>query len=127
MGKVRVGIARASAVAQIAEPLVSVASDSAISSLQKMIKQYDVGTIVVGLPRSLQGDETSQTAWVRQWVQQAKTQINLPFFWQDEALTSKIAEAQQLAHKKTNDVDSLAAAIILQDFLDTPEADRIVC
>jgi RNase H-fold protein (predicted Holliday junction resolvase) len=50
-----------------------------------------------------------------------KTLVKLPFYWQDEALTSRTAERQPSAAG----ADAGAAAIILQDFLDTDENDRV--
>jgi putative Holliday junction resolvase len=127
VGLKRTGIARASSVAKLAEPLLTVPTTEVLKTVKELIEEYDVGTIVVGLPRNLQGDDTKQTTWVRDWVQHAKSKIGLSFYWQDEALTSKIAEARKLTHKRPHDIDSLAAAIILQDFLDSEEAERVIC
>ena len=127
VGHKRIGVARASSSAKIAEPLVTIQASEGLERLQQIIKQESAGTVVVGLPRSLQGDDTAQTIWVREWVDAAKKKIKLPFYWQDEALTSQIAEAERKAHKSPHEIDSLAAAIILQDFLDAPEAERSLC
>jgi RNase H-fold protein (predicted Holliday junction resolvase) len=53
--------------------------------------------------------------------------VNLPFYWQDEALTSQAADKIQNSKSKAQNIDehSLAAAIILQDFLDGAENDRV--
>jgi putative Holliday junction resolvase len=127
VGQKRIGVARASSVAKLAEPLTAIKTFEGLDKLQQIVKQESAGTIVVGLPRSLQGDDTAQTTWVRGWVDGAKKRIKLPFYWQDEALTSHIAEAERQAHKSPHDVDALAAAIILQDFLDAPETQRSLC
>lgn len=127
IGTVRTGIARASSRAKIAEPLFSAPTNGLIATLLKLVSQYNIGTIVVGLPRNLEGNNTSQTTWVHQWVEGAKKQLNVRFFWQDEALTSKIAEASQVRGKKTIDTDALAATIVLHDFLNTPESQRVIC
>ena len=127
VGGTRTGIARASAVARIAQPLETVETKQVLSRLSELIDEYAVDTIVVGLPRSLDGNDTDQTRWVRQWMVGAKEKINKPFYWQDEALTTKLAELKAKTSKKTQDTDALAAAVILQDFLDTPEAERVVC
>src|SRR5206468_289609 len=84
VGSQRVGIARGSSLARIAEPLKTVSAQEAIVELKKLETQID--GIVVGLPRGLDGQETAQTKMVRQWAHQAKAQINTPFYWQDEAL-----------------------------------------
>lgn len=127
IGAARTGIARASAVARLPEPLETVETGKLLPRLEEIIKQQPTGLIVVGLPRSLEGKDTKQTQWVRSWVTDAKDRIDLPFYYQDEALTTHLAEAQAAAHKKPADADSLAAAIILQDFLDTPEPERVIC
>lgn len=124
VGLKRTGIARASNVARLAEPLKTVATEEAIETVVGYLKEHEVEAIAVGLPRNLKGDDTEQTTWVRGWVDGAKQRIATPLYWQDEALTS--VKAADLKSKK-NDIDSVAAAVILQDFLDTPEAERVVC
>jgi putative Holliday junction resolvase len=129
IGKARTGIARASSLARLAEPLMTIETANLIKTLEELIKEHDYHVIVVGLPRNLQGNETSQTEWARHWVDKAKKELAAEFYWQDEALTTKIAEASQLSEGKkiAQGTDALAAAIILQDFLDTPEANRVGC
>jgi putative Holliday junction resolvase len=129
VGQKHTGIARASSGARLAEPLMSVETARVLKTLEDLIKKQDIDSIVIGLPRNLSGNDTTQTQWVRDWVKRAKDRIDLPFFWQDEALTSKVATSRELMKKQQAkaDIDSLAAAIILQDFLDTPEAERVVC
>lgn len=125
VGMQRTGIARGSAMAKIAQPLFSVGTDELIDNLKTLIVAHKADAVVVGLPRNLKGDDTKQTDWVREWATSAKDKVKLPFYWQDEALTSVNAEAMQ-SKTKTKDIDSLAAAIILQDFLDSPEQQRIL-
>jgi putative Holliday junction resolvase len=127
VGLKRTGIARASETARLSEPLMTVSTTDIVRKLKDLTEEYNISAIVVGLPRNLQGSSTQQTNWVRDWVSHVKQKIDLPFYWQDEVLSTKIAEAKKLTYKKIHDVDSLAAAIILQDFLDTPEANRMVC
>ena len=124
VGMKMTGVARGAMVARLAEPLHSVATTDLMNELKILVGRFKADTIVVGLPRSLNGQETAQTQWVRQWVAGAKRELELPFYWQDEALTSKIAEAEASIHKKPADSHALAAAILLQDFLDSKEADR---
>jgi putative Holliday junction resolvase len=127
VGLKRTGIARASEIARLAEPLRTVPTTEVLKVLKDLIEEYNVSAVVVGLPRNLQGNNTQQTNWVRDWVDHAKAKLDLPFYWQDEVLSSKIAEAKKQSYKKPHDIDSLAAAVILQDFLQTPEASRMVC
>ena len=127
VGRARTGIARASNIARLAEPLMTVETDKALNTIKDLIREQDVEAIVIGLPRNMKSDDTAQTEWVRDWVKKAKDHVRAPFYWQDEALTSKLAESSPLKLKKGQTADALAAAIILEDFLDTTEAERVVC
>lgn len=115
VGSARVGIARGASIAKIADPLKTVTAAQAVEEINALAKQCSAHGIVAGLPRNLDGNDTDQTKLVRQWVADAKQKIKLPFYWQDEALTSH-----------GTDDDAQAAAVILQDFLNAPEADRVV-
>lgn len=119
LGTKYTGIARGSNLAKIAEPLISLKTDTLIAHLKKIIKDNDVSAVVVGLPRNLSGNDTDQTRWVRQWVNEAKKDFKVPFFWQDEALTSVNARGNPKA-----DEHSMAAAMILQDFLNANDQER---
>lgn len=124
LGSVRVGLARGNSAARIAEPVKTVPAQQAISEILEMAKQNKSSGIVVGLPRSLDGSETHQTKSVRSWASNLRDKTNLQIFWQDEALSSINAETDKDLSNKVG-VDALAAAVILQDFLDSPEDDRV--
>jgi putative Holliday junction resolvase len=72
------------------------------------------------LPRGLDGQETTQTKIVEAFIYQLKSKIDLPIHIQDEAVTSKQAEAELQARGQgynKEDIDALAATYILQDWL----------
>ena len=125
VGSVRTGLARGTNMARLAEPVRTVDTDIAVEAIAELAKELEAVGVVVGRPRSLAGKDTQQTDWVKNWVEGAKSQIKLPFYAQDEALTSVHAEPETLKSKATLGVDAHAAALILQDFLDTPETDRV--
>ena len=126
LGLKRTGIARGNSLVRLAHPLMSVETEKLKHTLKDLIEQHGASGIVVGLPRSLSGHETSQTGWVRDWVRWAKGKFDLPFYFQDEALSSQVAAAGRSYHKNPRDIDAVAAAVILQDFLDNSEAERVV-
>jgi putative holliday junction resolvase len=125
VGQARTGIARASSAARLAQPLETIPTGEVLKKLKIMAERNSFDALVVGLPRSLQGKDTAQTAWVRQWVDGLKEAFEVPIFWQDEALTTKEALSYKRDNKSSVDENALAAAVILQDFLDTPEANRM--
>jgi len=127
VGEKWIGVARGSTAAKLAEPLTTIETNEASKNLQELINNHKAAALVVGLPRNLSGDDTAQTDWVRQWVDQLKNRIDLPVLWQDEALTSKQAEISKPKAKSPFDDHALAAATILQDFLDSPAAGEVGC
>ena len=123
VGKVKTGIARASTVARLAEPLMTVPTGDVPKTLDELIKKHDVKTVVVGLPRNLNGQETDQTKWVRGWIAGLKPQLpGINFHWQDEALTTQQA-AKSVGKNITE--DAMAASIILQDYLQTSQVSEV--
>ena len=94
---------------------------SELAGLQEMSESVDV--IVVGLPRRLSGEPNEQTARVRALSSLLAARTSLPIVLQDERLTSH--EAEQLRAQREPDwrkrkarLDEMAAALILQDYLD---------
>ncbi|OGL35831.1 hypothetical protein A3F65_02375 [Candidatus Saccharibacteria bacterium RIFCSPHIGHO2_12_FULL_47_16b] len=126
VGQVRTGLARASSMAKLAEPLTTIPTDQLTSRLKKLANQ-GTSQIVVGLPRNLAGGDTAQTRWLRQWIKSAKAIIpEVKFYLQDEALTSLEARSKKLESSKHVDEHAVAAALILQDWLDQSDRRRQV-
>lgn len=121
VGAKRVGVAVANVHARLARPLTTVANDEKVwETLADICHQETVGTLVVGLPRGLDGQETDQTRYCRAFADEAEQRLGLPVSLQDEALTSYAAETE-LKDKglpaDRGDVDALAATYILEDYL----------
>ena len=72
------------------------------------------------MPRGLDGQRTEQTIYTENFVQELKSHLKLPVYTQDEAVTSRKAEEELTKRGKQytkEDIDSLAATYILDDFL----------
>ena len=119
VGERKIGVARAHHIARVADPLTTLPNnDSFNEKLIKIIKEYDVSLVVVGLPRGLEGQDTAQTEYVRKFMEALSLPVQYTF--QDEAVTSVNAEAQLKRAGKAyakEDIDSMAASIILSDYL----------
>jgi len=128
VGGVRIGVAIAHAIARLPRPLTTLdaTAPDVLAQLERIIHVEEIGRIVVGLPRNLQGQDTEQTAVVQAFAAGLES-LGLPISFQDEALTSRKAEAELNARGKAynkGDIDSLAATYILEDWLavnPTPE------
>ena len=88
-----------------------------------IVKEYNVVLVIVGLPIGMKGQETAQTKHVRKFADDL-TKIGIKVALQDERLTSvsakrSILEQQKKASKNKGLVDQTAAAILLQQYIDT--------
>ncbi len=94
-----------------------------LSSLAELCEQFDVRSIVLGLPLRLDGTEGDAAQEVRRVARNLRLSLKIPLYFQDERLTSKDAESslRQLglrAAEIPDRIDSEAASIILSDFLE---------
>ncbi|NCU37762.1 Holliday junction resolvase RuvX [Candidatus Saccharibacteria bacterium] len=123
VGEKRIGVALADATVKIAVVYDTLVVDGGeLGQIAQIIEKEGVGTIVIGLPRNQSGDTTKQTEIVRQFGDDVAT-LGVPVIYQDESLTSVHAEGllkkQNKPYTKAQ-VDSLAACLILQDYLEDP-------
>jgi putative Holliday junction resolvase len=122
VGSKRVGVAVASLQARLPRPLVTlqVTDDGLLPALEALVRSEDVGRLVVGLPRGMEGQQTAQTEYTLRFSKTLQEHFDLPIDMQDEALTSIRAEEElQKRGKpyKPADIDALAATYILEDWL----------
>ncbi|MBH1956023.1 Holliday junction resolvase RuvX [Candidatus Saccharibacteria bacterium] len=124
VGERRIGVAVADTVIRIPVALETIEVDgSELTAIAKIVTLDNIDTIVVGYPRNQSGEPTAQTTYVLQFAQQLKDMA--PVVFQDESLTSVIAEQQLKADKRPytkGDIDARAATLILQDYLEIHHA-----
>ena len=87
------------------------------------VKEYAVETIVVGLPKNMNGTEGPSCDMAKEFAAEVEKAVDTPIVFWDERLTSRIAEnamieADLSRKKRKQKVDSLAAILILQNYLD---------
>jgi putative Holliday junction resolvase len=126
VGTKRIGVAVSDLSTRFPRPLTTIQADTnPVEQLQGLVGREGAVGLVIGLPRGLDGQETAQTQLVRTFAEGLKGQINLPQYWQDEAVTSRQAEEELKSRGKPyqkGDIDALSATYILEDFLrDNPE------
>lgn len=125
VGSKRIGIAASNDVARIASPLLTLnVGDNVMKDIAELIDKHQATELVIGLPRGLEGQETAQTKYVRNFADKLKQCIDIPMHFQDEALSSVMAEEQLLVKGNYTkaDIDKLAATQILDDFLNNKRA-----
>lgn len=121
VGEKRIGVAVADTTVRIAVPFTTLLVDGTeIEAINEILIKENADTLVIGYPRNQLGESTAQTSYVEQFAQKLEDSVATIVF-QDESLTSVMAEDQLKAHKKPYskaDIDAQAAAIILQDYLE---------
>jgi putative Holliday junction resolvase len=131
-GERRIGLALSDATGLLASPWKKLPNDANIRAAARRIAdevralQADeraLDTIVIGLPRRLNGESTEQTARVRELARLLEAELQISIALQDERLTSHEADALLAARerdwrRRKDQLDAMAAALILQDYLD---------
>ena len=138
VGQRRIGVAVSDASGTLARPLGALqvhgvgaaAVDAAVEQIARLAAEDDnISLLVVGLPRRLDGTANDMTAPVEQFARALEERTRLPVALQDERLSSVEAESRLARREKDwrarkTQLDAAAAAVILQDFLDSQHASR---
>lgn len=131
-GERRIGLALSDPTGLLASPWKKIQNDGNVGAaaerlaveVNALVAEADgLDAIVIGLPRRLSGEDNDQTPRVRKLAQLLADKIAIPITFQDERLTSHEADERLAARerdwrKRKQQLDAMAAALILQDFLD---------
>jgi len=126
VGRVRVGVAVADELGLLAHPRAHVdGSDPrrAVEALERLAASEQIGTFVVGLPRTLTGEEGPSARRARRFAAALRARTGLPVELYDEWLSTREARTrlrdQGMRDREAREkVDSAAAAVVLQSWLD---------
>jgi putative Holliday junction resolvase len=120
VGEKRIGVARANSDVKMAIPMGAIANDENVTTtIADLIESEQANAVIVGLPRNSKGEETKQSDYVRGFV--LNLNLTVPVYFQDESLTSVLAEYQLKSSGRKyakGDIDSEAAVLILNDYLE---------
>lgn len=122
VGTRRIGLARGDTGTKLAFPTGTLTVDGLeLERLKQIIAEIEPVCIVLGYPRNQSGEPTAQTELVMKFSERLKSIWDGDIAFQDESLTSVMAEQRLGTRGKTydkGDIDSEAATIILQDYLE---------
>jgi len=126
-GERRIGVAISDPTGITGQPLTVIDKrdpGSDIKNISDLIDEYGVDEVVVGLPISLSGEIGPQARAVLQFVEELKVELKVPVKTWDERLTTLAAgralnESDVKRKRRKEVVDKVAAAIILQGYLDS--------
>ncbi len=126
LGGKRIGVAVSDELGWLARPLLTynrIGPRKDIENLVRIANEYEVGTIVVGLPLSLRGEEGIEAGKAREFGANLAAATDIAVVYWDERLSTvqadKLLTRQRIPAKKRKlMIDSNAAAVILQSYLD---------
>lgn len=113
-GEKRIGLATADSEVRLALPLKTVAG---LAEVLSAIKEEEIDIIVLGVPQKMSGETADNPAWLN-FVEQLKKRGGRRVEPVDERLSSLAADALEGKETEKAERDEIAAAIILQDYLD---------
>ena len=127
IGDKRIGVALSDPQGILASPftIINCKSETAdIETIADIINQQQVEQVIAGLPRSMDGSLGQQAEKVKAFVQSLCSQIKVPVDFRDERLSTVSARRlmKETKNKKVRHDDAIAAALILQGYLDEREA-----
>ena len=91
-----------------------------IEAIVDIIEQNQVGKVIIGLPRLMDGSIGTQAEKTQIFAEELLTHIEVPVEYRDERLTTVSAKRMMRGVRKTGKArhDAIAAALILQGYLD---------
>ena len=125
-GTKRIGVAVSDETRTIAQPLEFIPAEpfaDFLARLRQLIREKEIGLILVGLPRNMDGSYGPAALKVQEFVAALKGVVAVPIKTWDERLTSAQAnrvliQGNVRRDKRKEKVDAMAAAILLQSYLD---------
>ncbi|HLV99818.1 MAG TPA: Holliday junction resolvase RuvX [Ktedonobacterales bacterium] len=130
VGEARIGVAVSDPTGTLASARTVLArrpEGAAFLALQRLVAEEEAEAIIVGLPRSLSGELHGQAALVQEFAERLRQEVAVPIHFWDERLSTVAAEREMRASGAKRDkrramIDAVAAAIILQGYLDASRA-----
>ena len=126
IGTVRIGVATSDIMEIIASAYESYRRkniEDDISHIAQLVTNLNAGLVVIGLPLKMDGSEGQSVGMAKNFGEELAKVIDIPICYQDERLSTVTAqkiliESGMRREKRKDKVDSLAATIILQTYLD---------
>ena len=141
VGERRVGVAVSDLEGRLASPLMVITRREPgrdFRRIAELAREHEAQRVVVGLPRTLAGEIGPQARRVQRWSQRLACYLDVPIVFADErystaeaarrlsaaredlrAMTRPPSRGHGMRRRRGTTLDAAAAAVILQDFLDT--------
>ncbi len=128
-GSVRVGLAFSDEGGTFAIPLETVENSKAIVRIREILAEKKICTVIIGMPRNMNGSYGPKAKEVHHFADLLKTQTKVEVKFWDERLTTQSVERMliqaNVSRKRRKEVvDKLAAQQLLQNYLDAQELQK---
>ncbi len=95
-----------------------------LARIEELVKEYEVGRIVIGLPVHMNGEIGERAGRTREFGEMLARRTGLEIVYRDERLTTVEAEQTLIENKVRREnrkqyIDKIAAVFILQEYLDS--------
>jgi putative Holliday junction resolvase len=126
-GTHRMGIALSDELNMLAQPLEFIPAEpfaAFLARLQQILREKEVGQIIVGMPRNMDGSYGPAALKVQEFVAVLRDAVTVPIRTLDERLTTvqahrMLSQAEVKGRDRRQKVDKSSAAILLQTYLDS--------
>lgn len=125
IGSKRIGVAVSDEMGMIASPVKTIDAQTDVAAeLRLLVATYNAARLIVGLPVGMSGREGPQANDVRKVADKLGRDLGIEIVYSDERLSSAVANQALIGQGKRRDkrkqhIDSMAAAVILQGYLDS--------
>jgi len=132
VGERRIGVAVSDPTGTVARPLTTLEHRSRaedFAAVAERVEELGVELVVVGRPLTLRGEQGPQAQKIDRYAEALAAKLPVPVRMWDERYSTSIAEdilrdTRRSTQRERGDVDAVAAAVILQGFLDSQAAAR---
>lgn len=126
VGRKRIGLAQSDLLRTLASPVGTYNHQEIIDKIDELMSQSNISEIVVGWPISLRGHENESTEMVQKFINRLQNKFpDITIIKEDERYTSEMAKQAifesgrpKKKRREKGLIDNIAAAIILQNYLD---------
>lgn len=131
LGDVRIGLARSDLLGITAQPLGVLTcsdQDAALREIERVVREESAACVVIGLPLLLSGEDGERAVQARAFASRLEARLpDLQVVLWDERLTTVQAERAMISgkvrrKKRKQKIDTIAASLILQSYLDSGAA-----
>lgn len=124
LGRKRIGVAISDPLGAFARELCTLERTSkgkVFSALKELVREWQVGLVVAGLPRKLSGEKGDEARWAESFARELEEALAVPVaVWDERLSTVQAARELKAGGRRTarQDLDARAAAVMLQSYLD---------